>query len=326
MLRTAVWRAAVLTVAVMAHAAWHEANEQGEGAQFADKHFLSHPVLTMVKSLREQMRSTLADAGFLGAEGTERDTWALNRNSHLWPVVRAALVAGMFPNAARITVGGRRIRMHDRGGAMAPFFGSMLTRGSKLPHRWACFFAKVRHGACCEPNAATLTRLLRLLCPQARTPTGVAMFDVSACSPLPLLLLGATGPGATPLRDVMPQLASTEIPRPFLGPANWVYFDVEEQDKPLLSDVREALWGYILRSLWHPTRQVLPEETQLVESVCRAIVADEEASVVEELQEASYVPVAPHKRQQKRHHDNDGDEHSQSHKQKGSRPHSNKHR
>jgi len=54
----------------------------------------------MVTGMRTQLLGQLRASGFVRAKG-QGDIRDLNRNSENWAVVKAALVAGAYPNLAR---------------------------------------------------------------------------------------------------------------------------------------------------------------------------------------------------------------------------------
>ncbi|KAJ0064818.1 hypothetical protein NL108_015585, partial [Boleophthalmus pectinirostris] len=81
--------------------AWQKARSEGWERSFCEKNFLSRATLDMILEMRTQLLGQLRAIGFVRARGGNniRD---VNLNSENWAVVKAALVAGMYPNLVHI--------------------------------------------------------------------------------------------------------------------------------------------------------------------------------------------------------------------------------
>ncbi|XP_077479047.1 3'-5' RNA helicase YTHDC2 [Stigmatopora argus] len=81
--------------------AWQNARKDGRERAFCEKNFLSNATLEMILGMRTQLLGQLRATGFIKAHG-DCDIRAMNLNSEKWPVVKAALVSGMYPNLLHI--------------------------------------------------------------------------------------------------------------------------------------------------------------------------------------------------------------------------------
>ncbi|XP_077594067.1 3'-5' RNA helicase YTHDC2 [Stigmatopora nigra] len=80
---------------------WQNARKDGRERAFCEKNFLSNATLEMILGMRTQLLGQLRATGFVKAHG-DCDIRAMNVNSEKWPVVKAALVSGMYPNLLHI--------------------------------------------------------------------------------------------------------------------------------------------------------------------------------------------------------------------------------
>ncbi|XP_061571968.1 3'-5' RNA helicase YTHDC2 isoform X2 [Cololabis saira] len=81
--------------------AWQKARSEGWERSFCEKNFLSQATMEMILGMRTQLLGQLRAIGFVRARGGS-DIRDVNLNSENWAVVKAALVAGMYPNLVHI--------------------------------------------------------------------------------------------------------------------------------------------------------------------------------------------------------------------------------
>ncbi|XP_040397034.1 3'-5' RNA helicase YTHDC2 isoform X2 [Cygnus olor] len=77
--------------------AWQKARSDGWERAFCEKNFLSQATMEIIIGMRTQLLGQLRASGFVRARGGA-DIRDVNTNSENWAVVKAALVAGMYPN------------------------------------------------------------------------------------------------------------------------------------------------------------------------------------------------------------------------------------
>ncbi|XP_061836673.2 3'-5' RNA helicase YTHDC2 isoform X1 [Nerophis lumbriciformis] len=81
--------------------AWQKARSEGWERSFCENNFLSQATMDMILGMRTQLLGQLRAIGFVRAHG-DGDIRNVNINSENWAVVKAALVAGMYPNLVHI--------------------------------------------------------------------------------------------------------------------------------------------------------------------------------------------------------------------------------
>ncbi|CAB1332793.1 unnamed protein product, partial [Coregonus sp. 'balchen'] len=81
--------------------AWQKARSDGWERSFCEKNFLSQATMEIIIGMRTQLLGQLRAIGFVRARGGG-DIRDVNLNSENWSVVKAALVAGMYPNLIHV--------------------------------------------------------------------------------------------------------------------------------------------------------------------------------------------------------------------------------
>jgi len=153
-----------------AYNGWEEAEEQRKGKAFAFENFLNHNQLQMARDIRDQYMSLLRDANLVSAHrDADSGDQSMNRNSKDWPVVKACLLAGLYPHVARIDMGKRRFTFYIKGlPPVKAHPGSVngRTQSAEWEHRWVAYHDKVR------------------------TAGGYFLFDTSEVTPMSILMFG----------------------------------------------------------------------------------------------------------------------------------------
>ncbi|NXH12914.1 YTDC2 helicase, partial [Bucco capensis] len=80
---------------------WQKARSEGWERAFCEKNFLSQATMEIILGMRTQLLGQLRASGFVRARGGA-DIKDVNTNSENWAVVKAALVAGMYPNLVHV--------------------------------------------------------------------------------------------------------------------------------------------------------------------------------------------------------------------------------
>ncbi|XP_048787874.1 3'-5' RNA helicase YTHDC2-like isoform X3 [Lagopus muta] len=88
-------------VLLRAFQAWQKARSDGWERVFCEKNFLSHATMEIIVGMRTELLGQLRASGFVRARGGA-DIRDVNANSENWAVVKAALVAGMYPNLVHV--------------------------------------------------------------------------------------------------------------------------------------------------------------------------------------------------------------------------------
>ncbi|XP_061655818.1 3'-5' RNA helicase YTHDC2 isoform X1 [Phyllopteryx taeniolatus] len=88
--------------------AWQKSRTDGWERPFCEKNFLSNATMEMILGMRTQVLGQLRATGFVRVHG-DSDIRNVNINSENWAVVKAALVAGMYPNLLHINPEANRL-------------------------------------------------------------------------------------------------------------------------------------------------------------------------------------------------------------------------
>ena len=105
---------------------WQRARVDGDERRFCARHQISSSTMEMVTGMRTQLLGQLRASGFVRAKGPG-DIRDLNKNSENWAVVKAALVAGSYPNLARSATS-RDTRQRNLGTNIFPLLSGMTAR------------------------------------------------------------------------------------------------------------------------------------------------------------------------------------------------------
>uniref|UniRef100_A0A8C3NU96 RNA helicase n=1 Tax=Cyanoderma ruficeps TaxID=181631 RepID=A0A8C3NU96_9PASS len=81
--------------------AWQKARSDGWERAFCEKNFVSQATMEIIVGMRTQLLGQLRASGFVRARGGA-DIRDVNTNSENWAVIKAALVAGMYPNLVHV--------------------------------------------------------------------------------------------------------------------------------------------------------------------------------------------------------------------------------
>ena len=154
-----------------AYNGWLDACRRGESREFCWRNFLSEQTLRLVRDMREQYRGLLHTCGLIGSKDEER-VKGVTSVADDWGVVKAVLVAGLYPNLIRIDPGKHRFKtsfITKSNGKVTPHPGSVNASHNIWEHRWMVYYDK------------------------QRTVGGIFVYDTTEISPLPIILLGGVG-------------------------------------------------------------------------------------------------------------------------------------
>ena len=163
-----------------AYNAWEAAGRQGgPGASyaFARRNFLSDGALRTAREVRTQYVALLADAGLIATRRSPDRASSVDgaagpsRHADSWPVVRACLLAGLYPSVLRLEPAGggggkgkgrgRPLRLFARehGWVKVHPASVLASRAATPAHRWLVYAEMVRTATgCASPNANSRVR------------------------------------------------------------------------------------------------------------------------------------------------------------------------
>lgn len=137
-----------------AYLEWDLAKQTGKARSWCNRNNVSHSTMEMICGMKSQVLNHLKKSGFMKAKtgGYNSNTYnQYNCNSNNWSIVKACLVAGLYPNVARYDrVAGQlrtfhesRVRIHP-GSVCADLNKKIKTGG--LPSEWCVYTEMTRVG------------------------------------------------------------------------------------------------------------------------------------------------------------------------------------
>ncbi|CAN0384153.1 unnamed protein product, partial [Ectocarpus sp. 12 AP-2014] len=143
-----------------AYEAWRMCPRRDQ-QEFCHVNFLSPSALRTASDVRGQFQTLLRDAGLIPRD---REQLAeLNRHSEMpkyWPVVRAAMCSGLYPNLVRVDYGKKKFKLLSADhSTLNPHPSSVTSEGNPFNRRWAYY-----HEMC-------------------RTPGGLFIYDLTEAAP-----------------------------------------------------------------------------------------------------------------------------------------------
>ncbi|NXT97530.1 YTDC2 helicase, partial [Buphagus erythrorhynchus] len=140
--------------------AFQKARSDGWERAFCEKTFLSQATMQIIVGMRTQLLGQLRASGFVRARGGA-DIRDVNANSENWAVVKAALVAGMYPNLVHVD----RQSLSYLPPAQIPPVNGQTAAVQALPTDWLIYDEMMR-----------AHRIASIRCCSAVTPITVALF------------------------------------------------------------------------------------------------------------------------------------------------------
>ncbi|KAG7476581.1 hypothetical protein MATL_G00084360 [Megalops atlanticus] len=252
--------------------AWQKARGDGWERAFCEKNFLSQATMEIIIGMRTQLLGQLRAIGFVRARG-RGDIREVNLNSENWAVVKAALVAGMYPNIIHVdrenaSLAGckeKKVRFHPTSVLSQPQYKKIPPANSQaaavqaLPTEWLIYDEMTR-----------AHRIASVRCCSTVTPFTVAVFG--GCAKLPSTALQEPAvQKADPANDTsdsetedrsMSQRAQMKIDE-------WLNFKLDRDTASLVFQLRQKWHGLFLRRIRAPCKPW----SQVDEATMRALVS-----------------------------------------------------
>ncbi|KAL2100516.1 hypothetical protein ACEWY4_004910 [Coilia grayii] len=260
--------------------AWQKARSDGWERSFCEKNFLSQATMEIIIGMRTQLLGQLRAIGFVRARGGG-DIRDVNLHSENWAVVKAALVAGMYPNllhvqrhsAALVGHKENRVRFHPTSILSQPQLkkippaNGQMAAVQALPTDWLIYDEMTR-----------AHRIASVRCCSAVTALTVSIFG--GCAKLPSSALQEP----TAQRDELNESSDSEMDDRSTAHLSqmkiddWLSFRLDRETASLAFQLRQKWQGLFLRRVRAPSKPW----SQLDEATLRALVgalgAEEQAA------------------------------------------------
>ncbi|XP_063065850.1 3'-5' RNA helicase YTHDC2 [Engraulis encrasicolus] len=267
--------------------AWQKARSDGWERPFCEKNFLSQATMEIIIGMRTQLLGQLRAIGFVRARGGG-DIRDVNMNSENWAVVKAALVAGMYPNLLHVERSGdshanssaalmgpkeKRVRFHPTSILSQPQLKKIPPANGQaaavaaLPTDWLIYEEMTR-----------AHRIASVRCCSTITAITVAIFGGGAKLPSNALQ------EASMQRDDVNESSDSEIDDrssahlSHLKIDDWLHFRLDRETASLAFQLRQKWHGLFLRRIRSPSKPWSPLDEATLRALVGALGAEEQAA------------------------------------------------
>ncbi|XP_051523162.1 3'-5' RNA helicase YTHDC2 isoform X2 [Myxocyprinus asiaticus] len=260
--------------------AWQKARSDGWERAFCEKNFLSQATMEIIVGMRTQLLGQLRATGFVRARGGG-DIRDVNLNSENWAVVKAALVAGMYPNLIHVdrenlTLMGskeKKVRFHSTSVLNQPHYKKIPPANGQtaavecLPSDWLIYDEMTR-----------AHRIASIRCCSAVTPVTVAIFG--GCAKLPSTALQE--PTVHRGGDAVNESSDSEMEdRSSAHLAHfkideWVNFKLDREMAELVFGLRQRWQSLFLRRIRAPSKACSQLDEVTIRTLVSVLTAEEQ--------------------------------------------------
>ncbi|XP_067295893.1 3'-5' RNA helicase YTHDC2 [Pseudorasbora parva] len=260
--------------------AWQKARSDGWERAFCEKNFLSQATMEIIVGMRTQLLGQLRATGFVRARGGG-DIRDVNQNSENWAVVKAALVAGMYPNLIHVerdslTLMGskeKKVRFHPTSVLSQPQYKKIPPANGQtaavesLPSDWLIYDEMTR-----------AHRIASIRCCSVVTPLTVAIFG--GCAKLPSSALQEHRGGADGLNDSsdseMEDRSNARLAT--ISIDEWLNFKLDREMAELVFGLRQRWQSLFLRRIRSPSKASSQLDEATIRTLLSVLSAEEQAS------------------------------------------------
>ncbi|XP_074669561.1 3'-5' RNA helicase YTHDC2 isoform X2 [Strix aluco] len=252
--------------------AWQKARSDGWERTFCEKNFLSQATMEIIVGMRTQLLGQLRASGFVRARGGT-DIRDVNTNSENWAVVKAALLAGMYPNLVYVDREGlvltgpkeKKVRFHPTSVLSQPQYKKIPPANGHaaavqaLPTNWLIYDEMTR-----------AHRIANIRCCSVVTPVTVSLFCGPARLPSNALQEPSSfrGDGLSNDTSDSEMEDKTTANLALLKLDEWLHLRLDPEAAGLLLQLRQKWHSLFLRRMRAPTKPW----SQVDETTVRAII------------------------------------------------------
>ncbi|KAG8456301.1 hypothetical protein GDO86_002185 [Hymenochirus boettgeri] len=267
--------------------AWQKAKSDGWERAFCEKNFLSQATMEIIIGMRTQLLGQLRASGFVRARGGG-DIRDVNANSENWAVVKAALLAGMYPNFIHLDrenmmLAGpkeKRVRFHPTSVLSQPQYKKIPSANGHaeavqaLPTDWIIYDEMTR-----------AHRIANIRCCTVVTPVTVLLFAGPARLPSNAL----QEPSSYRVNDsVLNDSSDSEmedrnsIMLATLKLDEWLHFRLDPEVATLLLQLRQKCQSLFLRRMRAPSKPWSQADEATIKAVIAVLSTEEQSSVLQQ--------------------------------------------
>ncbi|XP_066459173.1 3'-5' RNA helicase YTHDC2 isoform X2 [Eleutherodactylus coqui] len=261
--------------------AWQKARSDGWERAFCEKNFLSQATMEIIIGMRTQLLGQLRASGFVRARGGG-DIRDVNTNSENWAVVKAALVAGMYPNLIHVdresmqltSQKEKRVRFHPTSVLSQPQYKKIPPENGQaaaiqvLPTDWLIYDEMTR-----------AHRIANIRCCSVVTPATIAIFSGPAKLPSNALqepsLCRATLDGNESSDSEMEDKTTAVLATLKLD--EFLHFKLDLESANLLLQLRQKWYSLFLRRMKSPSKPWSQVDEATIRAVISMLTAEEQS-------------------------------------------------
>ncbi|XP_037229225.1 3'-5' RNA helicase YTHDC2 isoform X2 [Falco rusticolus] len=252
--------------------AWQKARSGGWEKAFCEKNFLSEATMEIIIGMRTQLLGQLRASGFVRTRGGA-DIRDVNTNSENWAVIKAALVAGMYPNLVHVdreslVLTGpkeKKVRFHPTSVLSQPQYKKIPPENGQaaairaLPTDWLIYDEMTR-----------AHRIANIRCCSVVTPVTVSLFCGPARLPSNALQELSSFRGDSVSNDNSDsEIEDKTADLALLKLDEWLHLKLDPEAACLLFQLRQKWHNLFLRRMRAPSKPW----SQVDETTVRAIIA-----------------------------------------------------
>uniref|UniRef100_UPI003AAAF468 3'-5' RNA helicase YTHDC2 isoform X2 n=1 Tax=Centroberyx gerrardi TaxID=166262 RepID=UPI003AAAF468 len=256
--------------------AWQKARSDGWERSFCEKNFLSQATMDMIIGMRTQLLGQLRAIGFVRARGGS-DIRDVNLNSENWAVVKAALMAGMYPNLIHVnreisflsSYKEKKVRFHPTSilnqsqFKKSPPAKEQMSSIQALPTDWLIYDEMTRGH-----------RIASVRCCSMVSPITVAIFGGGAKLPSSALQEPAIQKDSAPIDSSdseIEDLAQIKID-------DWLNFQLDREAAGLVFQLRQKWHSLFLRRIRCPSKPWSQQDEATIRTLVTVLAAEEKAA------------------------------------------------
>ncbi|KAJ7399957.1 putative ATP-dependent RNA helicase YTHDC2 [Pitangus sulphuratus] len=269
-------------VLLRAFQAWQKARSDGWERAFCEKNFLSQATMEIIVGMRTQLLGQLRASGFVRARGGA-DIRDVNTNSENWAVVKAALVAGMYPNLVHVdreslVLTGpkeKKVRFHPTSVLSQtqykkiPPANGQTAAVQALPTDWLIYDEMTR-----------AHRIANIRCCSVVTPVTVALFCGPARLPSNALQTSSSfrGDGVSNESSDSEMEDKTTADLSLLKLDEWLHLRLDPEAADLLLQLRQKWHSLFLRRMRAPSKLWSQADEATVRTIVAVLTAEEQSA------------------------------------------------
>ncbi|KAM6303908.1 3'-5' RNA helicase YTHDC2-like isoform 3-T5 [Podargus strigoides] len=263
--------------------AWQQARSDGWERAFCEQNFLSPATMEVIVGMRTQLLGQLRASGFVRARGGGADIRDVNTNSENWAVVKAALVAGMYPSLVHVDreslvltgLKEKEVRFHPTSVLSQPEYKQIPPANGQaaaiqaLPADWLIYNGMTR-----------AHRTANIRCCSVVTPVTVSLF----CGPARLPSHALQEPSAFRGDGVSNDNSDSEVENKttanlaLLKLDEWLHLELDPEAAGLLLQLRQKWHSLFLRRMQAPSKPWSQADETTLRTIVTVLSTEEQSA------------------------------------------------